>query len=88
MVAVCPILYVWWKFVRIETTQLTVVGSIRLPIPYPRFGHFTHIKKPHEADITTGVAEVEEYTANYVPKPPKNELHRYGSLAAAKLHLW
>lgn len=30
----------------------------------------TKILKPEEIDITTGVAEIDEYSRNYVPKPP------------------
>lgn len=78
----------YWKFVRIVWRRLPIFGSFAIPFGYPTFGHFTHMHKPNEADITTGVAEVEEYTANYVPRPPKNEAHRYGSLVARKLHLW
>ncbi|KZZ86885.1 Amino acid/polyamine transporter I [Ascosphaera apis ARSEF 7405] len=36
----------------------------------------TKILKPEEIDITTGVAEIDEYSRNYVPKPPANFLER------------
>lgn len=87
MVGVCPLLYLYWKFVRIEVSRINC-GKFAIPLPYPRFGWFTHMVKPHEADITSGVAEIETYTKFYQPRPPKNEIHRYGSLVAQKLHLW
>ncbi|KAK2741075.1 hypothetical protein FQN55_008479 [Onygenales sp. PD_40] len=33
--------------------------------------------KPEEVDLFTGVAEIEEYTRNYVPDPPKNFVDKY-----------
>lgn len=87
MVGICPLLFVWWKFVRIDMYRLPI-GARIIPIPYPKLGHYTHMRKPHEADITTGVAEIEEYTAAWRPKPPANSVERIADLTAAKLHLW
>lgn len=30
----------------------------------------TKFKKPEDVDLKTGVAEIDEYTRNYVPSPP------------------
>ncbi|KAI9734258.1 MAG: hypothetical protein M1834_002362 [Cirrosporium novae-zelandiae] len=37
----------------------------------------TKIIKPEEADLWTGVEEIEEYQRNYVPKPPRNKFMKY-----------
>lgn len=33
--------------------------------------------KPHEADLFTGVEEIEEYTRNFVPAPDKNWVDKW-----------
>ncbi len=38
----------------------------------------TKWKTPLEVDLYTGVAEIEEYTANYVPRPPRNKAEAWG----------
>ncbi|KAF7715852.1 Amino acid/polyamine transporter I [Penicillium ucsense] len=42
-----------------------------------KFFHRTKFLTPEEVDLTSGVAEVEEYTKTYVPAPPKSALHKY-----------
>lgn len=36
-----------------------------------KFFHKTKFLKPEEVDLVTGLAEIEEYTRDFVPTPPK-----------------
>ena len=36
-----------------------------------KFMHGTKFLKPEEVDLVSGLAEIEEYTRQYVPEPPK-----------------
>ncbi|KAL1872200.1 general amino acid permease agp2 [Paecilomyces lecythidis] len=40
----------------------------------------TKFKKPEDVDLKTGVAEIDEYTRNYVPSPPGNVLAKVFSI--------
>ncbi|PLB33996.1 putative general amino acid permease (Agp2) [Aspergillus candidus] len=55
----------------------TMIGVF--PILY--FGwkiiHRTEVRKPEDVDLVTGLAEVEEYTRNYVHVPSKNPFGRF-----------
>ncbi|KAJ5578993.1 hypothetical protein N7450_007860 [Penicillium hetheringtonii] len=42
-----------------------------------KFFHRTKFLKPEEVDLVSGLAEIEEYTRQYVPEPPKSSLHKY-----------
>lgn len=48
----------------------------------------TKWKAPREVDLYTGVAEIEEYTANYVARPPRNKAEAWADKAASVLGLW
>ena len=48
MVAVVPVLYIFWKIVA-----------------------RTRIHRSHEVDLKTNQAEINDYTQNFVPTPPK-----------------
>lgn len=49
----------------------------------------TKIRDPRTVDLVTGVREVEEYTANFVPRGHKNEFERYCEVLFSKiLRLW
>ncbi|KAJ5963399.1 Amino acid/polyamine transporter I [Penicillium vulpinum] len=42
-----------------------------------KFFHKTKFLKPEEVDLTTGVAEIEEYTKDFVEAPPKSVVHKW-----------
>ncbi|KAH9985515.1 amino acid permease/ SLC12A domain-containing protein [Xylariaceae sp. FL0662B] len=42
-----------------------------------RLIHKTRYHKPRDVDLQKDVAEVEEYTSNFVPMPPRNAFHKH-----------
>ncbi|KAJ5683234.1 Amino acid/polyamine transporter I [Penicillium macrosclerotiorum] len=39
--------------------------------------HRTKFLKPEEVDLVSGLAEIEEYTREFIPAPPKSIVHKY-----------
>ncbi|KAJ5176403.1 General amino acid permease AGP2 [Penicillium canariense] len=42
--------------------------------------HKTKFLKPEEVDLVSGLAEIEEYTRDFVPVPPKSIVHKYANM--------
>lgn len=49
----------------------------------------TKIRKPLEVDVISGVADIEEYTREFIAVPPRNKFERYIDVVFSKvLHIW
>ncbi|KAK2753935.1 hypothetical protein FQN54_007294 [Arachnomyces sp. PD_36] len=51
----------------------TMIGVFPVLFVGWKFFNKTKFRKPEEVDVVTGVAEIEEYTRNFVQPPPKNK---------------
>lgn len=55
----------------------TMIGVFPILFFGWKFLKKTSFLKPNEVDLIKDVAEIDEYTANYVPRPHRNNLARH-----------